>query len=124
MAKKNLILISPAEAVKLRTVHNSSELSWARRMADSYSCRPLNANADDFYIFVADVFHAGRISGVREMRQRGQRYFDTAREISAFEAQSGKEISAEALEIIETFGEMINNAYAKGIVDGKKGVRA
>ena len=121
MAKGNVIFITPTEALKLRTAHDASELSWAKQMAGFYGCHPLKDNADDFYTFVADVFHAGRISGVREAR-RGKQYFDTNGEVRAFEKHIGSEVSDKAREIIEAFGDMINNAYAAGVAEGKKGV--
>ena len=39
-------------------------------IADCYSAYPLRRDAINFYEFVADVFAAGRISGVREERAR------------------------------------------------------
>lgn len=70
MAKKNEIHISPEEALMLRKDHDESELAWAQKMADFYGCRPIKNNGSNFYTFVADVFHAGRISGLREERSK------------------------------------------------------
>lgn len=70
MAKQNTILISPEEALKLRKEHDTSELAWAKQMADYYGCRPVKNNAENVYAFVADVFNAGRISGMREERAK------------------------------------------------------
>lgn len=67
---KSNIYISPIEAVKLRREHTPEELEWAAEMAAIYGCRPLKKDSDNFSIFVADVFLAGRISGVREERIR------------------------------------------------------
>lgn len=69
-AKKFAVRISPSEAVQLRKEHSAEELGWAKEMAGFYCARPLKADETDFYTFVADVFHAGRISGVREERAR------------------------------------------------------
>lgn len=122
MAKKNLILISPEEALKLRINHDASELAWAKRMSDYYGCRPIKNNAESMYTFVADVFHAGRISGIRQMRCCGKQYYDTQSEIEAFGNYIGGKIGVKTREIIETFGEMINDAFAAGVAEGKKGV--
>ena len=62
--------ISAVEAVVLRKSHNDSEKDWAKQMADIYQARPLQSNAEEFYSFVCDVFHAGEISGKREERAR------------------------------------------------------
>lgn len=70
MAKKNEILITPEEALTLRKHHDESELAWAQKMASFYGCRPIKDNGVNFYTFVADVFHAGRISGLREERNK------------------------------------------------------
>lgn len=121
MSQKNLILVSPEEALKLRVKHDASELAWAKKMAGLYGCHPIKGNAEPMYTFVADVFHAGRISGIRQMRRKKQ-YFDTQSELQAFENHIDSEVSDKAREIIEAFGEMINNAYAAGIAEGKKGV--
>lgn len=64
------VLISPEEAVQLRPKTFSNELSWAHEMSKLYGARPLEADSLDFYCFIVDVFHAGRISGKREDRAR------------------------------------------------------
>ena len=45
-------------------------MDWAMTIADFYSAHPIRREAINFYTFVADVFAAGRISGVREERAR------------------------------------------------------
>lgn len=71
MAKTNVILVTPVQAVKLRYEHTAEELAWAQEMMEIYGCRPINAeNADCMKRFVMDVFHAGRISGLRYERKR------------------------------------------------------
>lgn len=64
------ILCTPREAVKYRQHRTSAELEWAEHIADLYSAHPIKRDAINFYTFVADVFAAGRISGVREERAR------------------------------------------------------
>lgn len=64
------ILCTPREAVKYRAKHTESELDWAETIADFYCAHPTKQSAANFYTFVADVFAAGRISGVREERAR------------------------------------------------------
>ena len=66
----NTILCTPNEAVKYRVTHAPQELAWAKDMADMYCARPLKSDATQFYTFLADIFIAGRISGVREERAR------------------------------------------------------
>ena len=74
MAKNKKILCTTVECIKLRENHSVEELAWAKDVADFYVARPLNKkNAECFYEFVADVFHAGRISGVREERAKKQK---------------------------------------------------
>ena len=70
MAKKKQILCTPIEGLKLRQKHSTEELAWAEEMASFYGARPIKENADNFYTFVADVFYAGQISGVRRERAR------------------------------------------------------
>lgn len=66
----NKILCTPAEAIQLRTDRTQQEIEWAQEIARFYQARPLKSDALNFYTFVADVFAAGRISGVREERIR------------------------------------------------------
>lgn len=68
--KTQKILCTPREAVKYRAERTFSEIEWAHEIANLYSARPLKSDALNFYTFVADVFAAGRISGVREERAR------------------------------------------------------
>lgn len=71
MANPSQINCTPAECVKLRSKHNQDELDWAAEVMAYYGCRPINTeNAQNMREFVADVFSAGRISGVREERRR------------------------------------------------------
>lgn len=64
------ILCTPREALKYRQSHTAEEMDWAMTIADFYSAHPIRRDAINFYTFVADVFAAGRISGVREERAR------------------------------------------------------
>ena len=66
----NAIFCTPSEAVKYRAAHTTQELAWAKDIADMYRARPLKSDAAQFYTFLADIFMAGRISGVREERAR------------------------------------------------------
>ncbi|HJG27123.1 MAG TPA: hypothetical protein K8V20_00530 [Subdoligranulum variabile] len=66
----NQILCTPREAIKFRHPHTPAELDWAETISDFYTARPIKGDATNFYTFVADVFAAGRISGVREERAR------------------------------------------------------
>ena len=61
---------TPAECVKLRQPHSPAALEWAKEAMAFYGCRPVKASEDALCTFVADVFAAGRISGVREERSR------------------------------------------------------
>ena len=64
------ILCTPREAIKYRQSHTVEEMDWAMTIPDFYSAHPIRRDAINFYTFVADVFAAGRISGVREERAR------------------------------------------------------
>lgn len=64
---------TPIECVKLRKKHDPDMLSWADEILGIYCCRPMKGNSDNLREFVADVFSAGRISGVREERKRRNR---------------------------------------------------
>lgn len=64
---------TPVECVKLRRKHNSDLLDWASEIMEIYCCRPAKGNSDNLREFVADVFAAGRISGVREERRKKKR---------------------------------------------------
>lgn len=64
------IFCTPREAVKYRTFRTAEEIEWAETIADFYAARPIKTDAHNFYTFIADVFAAGRISGVREERAR------------------------------------------------------
>ena len=66
----NQILCTPREAIKYRQNRTPAELDWAEAISDFYTARPFKGGASYFYTFVADVFAAGRISGVREERAR------------------------------------------------------
>ena len=61
---------TPLECVKLRRKHNSDLLDWASEVMAIYGCRPAKGDCDNLREFVADVFAAGRISGVREERRK------------------------------------------------------
>ena len=61
---------TPVECVKLRRKHDAESLAWASEIMAIYGCRPMRGNGDNIREFVADVFAAGRISGVREERKR------------------------------------------------------
>lgn len=64
------IYCSPRDCVALRVPRTEAELDWAAEVSAYYVARPLKSDALHFYTFVADVFAAGRISGVREERER------------------------------------------------------
>lgn len=64
---------TPVECVKLRKNHSPDELAWAAETMAFYGCRPMKGDGDNLCEFVADVFAAGRISGVREERKRRRR---------------------------------------------------
>ena len=64
---------TPAECVKLRRKHSVDELEWAAEVMAYYGCRPRAEDGDNLREFIADVFAAGRISGVREERKRKSR---------------------------------------------------
>lgn len=64
---------TPVECVKLRRIHDSDLLDWAGEVMALYGCRPLKRDGDNLAIFVADVFNAGRVSGVREERRKRKR---------------------------------------------------
>lgn len=68
---ENAIHCTPVECIKLRRRHTPEELLWAATVAGMYCCRPKNKdNERCLYEFIADVFAAGRISGVREERKK------------------------------------------------------
>ena len=64
------ILCTTREALKYRKRHTAEEMEWAKEISDFYCAHPIKRDASNFYTFVADVFAAGRISGVREERAR------------------------------------------------------
>lgn len=64
------ILCTPREAIKYRQRRTPAELDWAETISDFYTAHPVRGDVTNFYTFVADVFAAGRISGVREERAR------------------------------------------------------
>ena len=65
------IFCTPIECVKLRKDHTREELDWSEEIAAIYGCRPISKeSADNLAVFIADVFHAGRISAIREERIR------------------------------------------------------
>ena len=66
----NQILCTPREAIKYRQHRTPAELDWAETISDFYTAHPIKGDATNFYTFVAEVFAAGRISGVREERAR------------------------------------------------------
>lgn len=70
MANPSQICCTPAECVKLRRKHSQDELNWAAEVMAYYGCRPRKEDGNNLREFIADVFAAGRISGVREERQR------------------------------------------------------
>lgn len=67
----NQINCTPYECLKFRRCHTYRELAWASEIMVYYRCRPISkADRMNFANFVADVFEAGRISGVREERNK------------------------------------------------------
>lgn len=69
----NQINCTPAECVKLCRKHSREELDWAAEVMTYYGCSPRKMDGDNLREFIADVFAAGRISGVREERMRKAR---------------------------------------------------
>lgn len=67
-------LCSPQEALKYRQRRTAAELKWAQTIAEFYCAHPVRQDAINFYTFVADVFAAGRISGVREERAKHKQH--------------------------------------------------
>ena len=70
MSNPSQINCTPTECVKLRRKHSQDELDWAEEVMAYYGCRPRKGDGDNLREFIADVFAAGRISGVREERRR------------------------------------------------------
>lgn len=69
--KGSMILCSPTESVKLRFDHTCSEMNWAMETMKIYSCRAVDQmDTWNLAIMIADVFNAGRISGIRQERRR------------------------------------------------------
>lgn len=67
----NQINCTPYECIKFRKRHTDKELAWAAEIMACYRCRPITkVDRMNFADFVADVFEAGRISGVREERKK------------------------------------------------------
>ena len=69
---KHQIYCTPAECVKLRTIHTREEIAWALEVMSFYGCRPRKEDGDNLALFVADVFAAGRVSGKREERRKNR----------------------------------------------------
>ncbi len=66
------ILCSPVEAYKLRRkITTALELNYAMRVMEYYNC-PIDNSAYTWNLvcMIADVFNAGRISGIRQERKR------------------------------------------------------
>lgn len=59
-----------AEAVKLGAYVTVEEFSFCRNMARLYGCYPLETDEDNFYRFLAAIYHYGCISGMRTERVR------------------------------------------------------
>lgn len=66
------ILCSPEEAFKLRGhITTMAELCFARKVMRDYSCKPIDdANDWNLTCMIADVFNAGKITGIRQERKR------------------------------------------------------
>ena len=62
--------ISPVEVLVFRKEHSPAEMAWAEKISAMYGARPLKNDAENFYTFVLDVFHAGEISGKRGERAK------------------------------------------------------
>lgn len=58
------------EAVKLGRNVNSEDMLFCMNMADSYGCRPLNGDLDNFLIFLSTLYHYGKVQGVRQERAK------------------------------------------------------
>ncbi len=58
------------EAVKLSQKADVDEMMFCKNMADTYGCKPLNNEKDDFYFFLSAIYHYGKIQGVRQERAK------------------------------------------------------
>jgi len=68
---KHQINCTPSECIKFRKDHTLEELNWAAEAMFYYRCYPIDKEARmNTTEFVADVFEAGRISGVRAERKK------------------------------------------------------
>ena len=61
------------EAVHMGEYADYEEWAFCRAMADTYSCKPLEADAANFDRFLCTLFHYGKIEGKREERARKRR---------------------------------------------------
>lgn len=57
-----------SETIKFREFTTYSELCYAREIAKQYRCTPVDGNSFEFYRFLADIFHYGKIVGIRNER--------------------------------------------------------
>lgn len=66
------ILCTPMEAYRLRDhLTTVAELRYAYKIIRDYSVKPTDEkNAHLFALCLADVFNAGKISGIRQERRR------------------------------------------------------
>lgn len=64
-----MILCSPTQTVALRYNHTNEELSWAQDIMKIYGCKPVDPKSyHSVRGMIADVFNAGRVSGIRNER--------------------------------------------------------
>lgn len=64
------VKIGIKEAFVLREQVYLNQINFVKDMADIYGCHPLKTNTFDFYCFLATIFNAGRVSGIRQERER------------------------------------------------------
>lgn len=59
-----------SETVKFREFTTYGELCYVREVARRYGCKPVDCDSFQFYRFLADIFHYGKIVGVRNEREK------------------------------------------------------
>lgn len=58
------------EAIKFGQGVNLDEMMFCKNMADTYGCRPLSNDKDNFIEFLSAIYHYGKIQGVRQERSK------------------------------------------------------
>lgn len=67
---ENTLNIDVVEAVGLREHITSQQIEFGKKMATIYCAKPIKGNEDNFFDFLATVFNAGRIDGIRSERSK------------------------------------------------------